>query len=78
MLIPQRNTGRPKNRQAELHSAVRNRMKILFLVIRRQDDRDNTACLKIDSRSQFTPISAEGKHYYHSCFVDFRLLSQLP
>jgi len=53
-------------------------MKILFLVIRRQDDRDNTACLKIDSRSQFTPISAEGKHYYHSCFVDFRLLSQLP
>jgi hypothetical protein len=64
--------------QAELHSAVRNCTKIVFLVIRRQDDRDNTACLKIDCRSQFTSISAEVKHYLHSCFADFRLVSQLP
>jgi len=53
-------------------------MKIVLFVIRRQNDRDNTACLKIDSRSQFTPIPAEGKLYYHSCFGGFRLLPQLP
>jgi len=67
ILIPKRNSSRPKNMQAELHSTVRSRVKIVFLVIRRQDDRDNTACLKIESRSQITPISAEVKHYCHSC-----------
>jgi len=61
--------------QGELQSAMCNRTKIVFLVIRRQDDRDNSASLKIDSRSRLTPISTEVKHCYQSCFADFRLAS---
>src|ERR1700730_8943274 len=46
ILVAQRNTGRPKNVQAELQSALRNRTKIVFLVICRQDNRDDVAYLK--------------------------------
>jgi hypothetical protein len=59
ILIPQRNTGRPKNMQAKLQSALRNRTKIVFLVFRRQDNRDIFAYLKIDSSSQFVQDSGE-------------------
>jgi hypothetical protein len=57
VLIPQRNTGGPKNMQAELQSVLRNRTKIL--VIRGQDHRDNVAYLKIDSRTQFVQNPGE-------------------
>jgi hypothetical protein len=54
-----RNTGRPKNMQAELQSATGNRMKIVFLVIGWQNDRDNVAYLKIDRRTQLVQNSGE-------------------
>jgi hypothetical protein len=57
ILIPQRNTGGPKNVQAELHSVLCNGMQ--FLVIRRQDDRGNITYLKIDSRTQSVQNSGE-------------------
>src|ERR1700676_4326681 len=57
ILIPQRNTGGPKNLQAELHGVACNGMQ--FLVVGRQKDRYNIAYLKIDSRTQSVQNTGE-------------------
>src|ERR1700730_805196 len=51
-LVPQWNTCRPKNMQAEPQSAVSNRLRIILRITLQQDERDNVSYLKVNRRAQ--------------------------